>query len=472
MPISPRTAGLVAASLVAVVGASAAASDFSERMAAWNAGPVRGPQARQVTQAAYQEPIPESPASPAPAARSSAPASQATVATQVVTPQSQWHQMAFGHGPEYGSYMGPTNHGSDGTCGPAGCDMCCGKPLWWAKFDVLLWWREGRDLPPLVTTDPISEDSTTAGILPDATILLGNQRETSDMAAGGRIDVGFWMEEHQCWGIGNRFFGLGQDSTKFHIDSLDNPVLAIPFFDFDLDANNALLVAYPGLSTGEIDVDANSSVIGNDVYARFLLCRDCDSRLDFITGYHYSRINEDLRIASSQTVTEAGGNIPLGTVTDVLDQFDVRNAFHGAILGLMHEYDCCCWTWTALARMSIGSMHERVTIDGSTRIAVPGEDPSVTAGGLFTGEENIGEFSRSEFTAVTEIGLTLAYKWGPCTRLSVGYSFIYWNDVLRAGDQIDPRLGEDEGGNIHPRFRFNHGDYWVQGINLGLVREF
>ena len=350
--------------------------------------------------------------------------------------------------------------------------MCCGKPLWWAKFDVLLWWREGRDLPPLVTTDPISEDSTTAGILPDATILLGNQRETSDMAAGGRIDVGFWMEEHQCWGIGNRFFGLGQDSTKFHIDSLDNPVLAIPFFDFDLDANNALLVAYPGLSTGEIDVDANSSVIGNDVYARFLLCRDCDSRLDFITGYHYSRINEDLRIASSQTVTEAGGNIPLGTVTDVLDQFDVRNAFHGAILGLMHEYDCCCWTWTALARMSIGSMHERVTIDGSTRIAVPGEDPSVTAGGLFTGEENIGEFSRSEFTAVTEIGLTLAYKWGPCTRLSVGYSFIYWNDVLRAGDQIDPRLGEDEGGNIHPRFRFNHGDYWVQGINLGLVREF
>ena len=39
-------------------------------------------------------------------------------------------------------------------------------------MDVLLWWREGRDLPPLVTTDPTSEDSTTAGVLPDATILL------------------------------------------------------------------------------------------------------------------------------------------------------------------------------------------------------------------------------------------------------------------------------------------------------------
>lgn len=479
MPLSMRTAGLVVAILVALASTPSAASDFAERMAAWNAGPVRGARERHVVQAAYQEPVPDSPATGAPAATANVPVQQARPAQQVTAaPRSQWQQMAYGNGYAYGPHTGMPMHGGCDTCGvgdacgPTGCDMCCGKPLWWAHFDVLLWWREGRDLPPLVTTDPTSEDSTTAGILPDATILLGDDRETSDMAAGGRFDVGFWMDPHECWGIGNRFFGLGQDSTKFHVDSLDNPVLAIPFFDFDLGDNNALLVAYPGLLTGEIDVDANSSVIGNDVYARFLLCRDCNSRLDFVTGYHFSRINDNLRIASSRTVTEVGGNIPLGTVTDVLDQFDVRNAFHGAILGLMHECDCYCWTWTALGRISIGSMHERVTIDGSTRIAVPDEDPTVTAGGLFTGEENIGEFSRSEFTAVSELGLTLAYKWGPCTRLSVGYTFIYWNDVLRPGDQIDPRVGEDESGNTHPRFSFNHGDYWVQGINLGLVREF
>ncbi len=388
--------------------------------------------------------------------------------------------MAYGHGDAYdypgAAYAGAAYAGAScGACGdhgPAGCDMCCGRPLWWARLDVLLWWREGRDLPPLATTDPVTEDSTTAGILPDATILFGGGRESSDMAAGGRADIGFWMDPHECWGIGNRFFGLGVDGTKFHVDSLDNPVLAIPFFDFDADANNALLVSYPGLLSGAIDIDASSSVIGNDVYARYLLCRNPCSRLDFVTGYHFSRINDNLRISSTRTVTEVGGNIPLGTVTDVVDQFDVRNAFHGAILGLVHECDCRCWTWTALGRISIGSMHERVIIDGSTRIAVPDEDPTVTAGGLFTGEENIGEFSRSEFTAVTEVGLTLAYKWGQCTRLSVGYSFIYWNDVLRPGDQIDPRVGEDPSGNIHPRFRFNHGDFWVQGINLGLVREF
>ena len=462
------------------------ASEFAERLAAWNVGPSRGgPQQREVAQAAYEEHAPAAAGARAPAsAQPAAPASPVPVQA-TVRPQSQWQQMAFGTGEGYGysgAAYGAVGCGG-GSCGPAGCagcgdygysncDMCCGKPLWWAKFDVLLWWREGRDLPPLATTDPVSEDSSTAGVLPDATILFGGGRESSQMAAGGRFDVGFWMDPHECWGVGNRFFGLGRDSAKFHIDSLDNPVLAVPFFDFDADANNALLVSFPGLFSGEIDIDATSEVFGNDLYARFLLCRDCDSRLDFLTGYHFSRINDDLRISSTRTVTEVGGDIPLGTVTDVFDKFDVRNEFHGAILGLLHEYDCRCWTWQALARISIGNMRERVIIDGSTRIAVPDQTPTVTAGGLFTGEENIGEFRRSEFTAVTELGLTLGYKWGPCTRLTVGYSFIYWNDVLRPGDQIDPRVGEDPSGNQHPRFRFNHGDYWVQGVNLGLIREF
>jgi hypothetical protein len=118
--------------------------------------------------------------------------------------------------------------------------------------------------------------------------------------------------------------------------------------------------------------------------------------------------------------------------------------------------------------MSLGNMNQQVIIDGQTTIAVPDEDPEITAGGLFTNPDtNIGTFSRDEFTAVTEVGLTLAYHWGDCTKLSVGYSFIYWSDVLRPGDHIDPNIGDGQ-----PAFRFNRGDYWVQGVNLGLVREF
>jgi hypothetical protein len=99
---------------------------------------------------------------------------------------------------------------------------------------------------------------------------------------------------------------------------------------------------------------------------------------------------------------------------------------------------------------------------------VPGDDAEVTAGGLFTNAEtNIGEFERNEFTAVTEVGLNFAYHVGPCTKLTVGYSFLYWSDVLRPGDHIDRTVGDDR-----PSFRFNRGDYWVQGVNLGFTREF
>jgi hypothetical protein len=244
-------------------------------------------------------------------------------------------------------------------------------------------------------------------------------------------------------------------------------VLAIPFFNVDDDANDALLIAYPGLRSGSINISGTSEVLGNDIYARFLLCRDCDSRIDFITGWHYSRMNDGVEIRSESTVTEVGGNIPLGTRTNVLDQFDARNRFHGGILGLEWVRDCGCWTTRALARMSIGNMNEQVIINGRTAFTAPGEDPDVTQGGLFTADSNIGTFERDEFTAITEIGLTLAYRWGPCTQLSVGYSFIYWNDVVTAADHIDTRVGDDS-----PQFAFQHSDYWVQGINLGLVREF
>jgi hypothetical protein len=253
---------------------------------------------------------------------------------------------------------------------------------------------------------------------------------------------------------------------RFAIDSLDNPVLAIPFTDSG--TPEALLVAFPGISTGSIDVQGTSEVLGNDLYVRYLLCRDCDSRVDFVTGWSFSRINDDLRIRSSSTITETGGNIPFGTTTEVFDRFDTRNEFHGLILGVMHEYECRCWSWNTMARMSLGNMHQEVIIDGQTSIAVPGETPEVTEGGLFTNPDtNIGTFSRNEFTAVTEVGLTLSYHWGPCTKLSVGYTFMYWSDALRPGDHIDPNIGDDR-----PAFRFNRGDYWVQGLNLGLVREF
>ncbi|HMC12591.1 MAG TPA: BBP7 family outer membrane beta-barrel protein, partial [Pirellulaceae bacterium] len=343
--------------------------------------------------------------------------------------------------------------------------------LVWTRFEVLLWWRQGRDYPPLVTTDPTTESSTTAGILPDAQTLFGGGRVGTNMQAGGRIDFGFYLNPTQTVGFGDRVFGLGRDSSEFRVSSNNVPVLAIPFHDVASGANDALLVAYPGLRTGAITITGSSSLIGNDVYGRFLLCRDCKSRLDFITGWNYTRVADDVAIRSRSTVTEIGGNIPVGTVTNIADFFTTRNEFNGGILGLQWQRCCDVWTTQVLGRMSLGNMHETLLINGSTSIASPGQATQTTGTGLFAAASNGGRHSRNEFTAITEIGYNLGYRFAPCTQLNIGYSLLYWNDILAPANNIDTSIGTN-GTTTRPVVNFRHSDFWVQGLNLGITKEF
>lgn len=496
---------------ISVVGmltvASAGASDFYERLAAWQAparGLPSGPPSVLSGQTAPRA-APPAPSTPPPSPSLGmryavpqhrpdyqqpwgAPCASCGHGPGVAGPADSWGTCQYADG---GSCFGTSCGGCRGCppggllgagpwyaagCGPDGCGWSPGNPwgttsLVWMKFDVLLGWRQGRDFPPLVTSDPSTESSTTAGVLPDAQTLFGGGRVGSHMQAGGRFDVGVWASTEQCFGIGWRLFGLGKDASEFNITSADNPVLAIPFRDFNTGTNDALLVAYPGLRTGEIHVAASSSVLGHDVYTRWLLCRDCDGRLDFLTGWHYARIADGIEIRSRSTVTEVGGTIPVGTVTDIRDQFTAHNDFHGAIFGLLWEGQRGCWTTQFLTRISIGNMRETMLIDGSTRVRSPQGTTTTTDGGLFTAASNLGRFTRNEFTAVTEAGLNLGYRFRPCTQLNIGYTFVYFNDILSPGKAIDPQIGTLN-GVTHPRFVFRHSDFWMQAINLGLTREF
>ena len=59
----------------------------------------------------------------------------------------------------------------------------------------------------------------------------------------------------------------------------------------------------------------------------------------------------------------------------------------------------------------------------------------------------------------------------------VGYSFIYWSNVSRPGDQIDLNVSPsqfppyDETATM-PAFVQHTTDFWAQGINVGLDYRF
>ena len=84
-------------------------------------------------------------------------------------------------------------------------------------------------------------------------------------------------------------------------------------------------------------------------------------------------------------------------------------------------------------------------------------------------DSRIGSHSRNEFTAITELGLNLGYRFSPCTQLNVGYTLIYINDVISPAKNIDTSVGGSSG---HPLVAFQHSDFLIQGLNLGVTREF
>src|SRR5438034_6941449 len=120
--------------------------------------------------------------------------------------------------------------------------------------------------------------------------------------------------------------------------------------------------------------------------------------------------------------------------------------------------------------MSLGNMHETLIINGESR-ANGTVVTNPTTGGVFTRPSNIGRSSRDEFTAITELGYNLGYRFSPCTQLNIGYTFMYWSDILQAGTGIDPFIGTAN-GTTRPQPIFRHSDFWVQGLNLGITREF
>jgi hypothetical protein len=79
-----------------------------------------------------------------------------------------------------------------------------------------------------------------------------------------------------------------------------------------------------------------------------------------------------------------------------------------------------------------------------------------------------------------ELGLTLGYDFTARLRGTIGYSFIYWSKVQRAGEQVDLLLNpnlfppQKTTGNLvgQPAYHGVNNDYWTQGLNFGFQYSF
>src|SRR5690606_32405005 len=114
----------------------------------------------------------------------------------------------------------------------------------------------------------------------------------------------------------------------------------------------------PNTSTGHVRVAGESEIMGGDVTVRGLLSQSSRTRVDFIAGYHWARIDESLTIFSS---THFGTN-----QLDVFDSFETRNRFHGGSIGLELVRSHGRWNLEMLGRIGLGNMRQNALIDGTS----------------------------------------------------------------------------------------------------------
>ena len=383
-------------------------------------------------------------------------------------------------------------------CAPASCcDCLCGPPgRFWVSAEYLYWVGKGQNLPPLVTAGPATASRATAGVLGQPgtqTLYGGNGRNyNDDWRSGFRLRAGVWLDQCQRFGLEGDFFFIGKSRDNFTAAGDGSQVITRPFFnvlqnrqDTELVSfrgtpafPDTQLVSFPGVLAGSVSVRNTSDFIGGGFNFLCNVCCDPCGRLDVLFGYRYLNLRDEVTINENLTALP-GSNVPAGTRFLIQDRFRTNNDFHGGNIGFNYERRFGSFFLGVRPSVALGVTHSTTTIDGSTTIIAPNGTAQVYPGGLLTQNSNIGRYTTDSFGVVPEIGVRAGVQVTEHLRAFVSYNYIYWSNVLRAGDQIDPRVNTNQiapatalNGPALPTFTAVKSGYWVQGVGFGAEYRF
>jgi hypothetical protein len=352
------------------------------------------------------------------------------------------------------------------------------QDLFFVQGELLLWWQNRARIPVLATT---STSSTGFGFLgdPETRNLLGPGEFGPRFMQGFRLRAGGYIDECALLGFDGGFFFLGPGKETQSFDSSQFPVITRPFFAPNTNSEFGEVVARPGLSTGRLEVWQDSFLWGIDLNVRKAICRDCDGGHGWFAGYRHLNLTETLSITEFITASGQQAPDPVGTKVIVNDTFQTRNRFHGAQVGWWKQSRAGILDIDTRMGISMGVTNQIVNISGFQQRTQPGAATQNFVGGLLAAGPNIGEFSRSAFSVIPEITVNVGVAITPNLRAYAGYNFLYWNNVVRPGDQIDrvidlTNIPNPPAGAVpsalsnRPQPTFRQADYWAQGVQFGL----
>lgn len=337
--------------------------------------------------------------------------------------------------------------------------------------DYLMWWMKKGNFPALVTKgDPA--DAPPGALGQNGTNVIYGDRVGPNGFSGARLNLGLWLDDEQTWTIEGNYFFFGQRQVfllaSHSGDPSETTTLNVPFFNASTGLEDAIQIGVPGGQSGAITAETAHRFGGAELNLRTRLAQSNDYRVFLIGGFRYLTLVESLDLSA---VSDALAP-PVGGAGSFADSFATSNRFYGGQIGVGGEFIHEECVLNLHAKLGFGSMTQKVSINGSTTAIDPITGTlTTTPGGFFAASSNSGDYSRTHFAFVPEVGANLGYRLTPHVTAIVGYTFLYISSVVRPSDQID-RSVNTAPPNTHPAFSFHSTDFWTQGVNLGLEIRF
>ncbi len=385
----------------------------------------------------------------------------------------------------------PINRGFWNKCGDFFQDACqfncqCDEHCYWVGADFLAWWIKSDPVRyPLVTTSVVNPAMALPfpGSLADANArILSSNYLTYPMLPGARIYGGIWTDPSHALGFDFNGFLLSQRGYVQSFQAGPGLYLARPFIAAGVP--NALPVTFPappGLTltglpfppyqlAGGVKISSTTSLGGLDTNVLTRLYNTKPLQVDLFGGFRFLDLNEKLE------VSQYGNLLPPAALAPVLpsylyyldDQIKTSNQFYGGQIGARVAGQYGRFALGMTGKLGIGGNVQSITINGSNTIPLIAGFPILTPGGLYSGPGNIGQHGGAAFSLVPELDVDFKVFITSRLALHFGYNLIFWTNVVRPGQQIDPVQNPPN----QPGVLFHNQTLWLQGLSVGMVYEF
>ncbi len=347
---------------------------------------------------------------------------------------------------------------------------------WSVSAEVLFSWFKASPTPvPIITDNYIDA--------PGVNVLLGGGSVDTNPNAGFKLTGTYRVDSRM--GIELTGFYIPSRSTSSSVSSTGLPGsidLYLPYFDVLDNRENVTEISYWPQYRGSAQATLSNNLGGGEVNATWTMPPGDGWRTDLLAGFRYLQLRESYTINTSSPYNPPNP----ADVWNTTDSFDARNRFYGVQVGARAAYDRDAWFGGVAAKVALGTMQQRVSINGYLETNDYNNYGPVQTfkGGYFALPSNIGDYSQNKFTIVPEVAVSAGYKITPQIRVFATASFLYVSNVVRPGEQINRNINTTQSvswgndppavlkGPAQPNFQFATTDFWASTLSLGLAYSF